>query len=224
MRFSSIHLALRGCVCAAVLSCVACVPSLNPLDPPASDRDPLGTALFLIISEQDIIDETLACDIELDGNTRITAVTATSGSNWSYCDLGTLATVDEFNAAWDLRFQRFRISTNSGTTDSGDGGSCNTGSTDFDSVTSSTACTIQADVSLSVSIGGAGGTDTVDFEGADALKEWYDYNSSTHVLTAKDDVYLIRSSDGGSIYKIQMTDYYSESGTSGYPTFRWESL
>ena len=75
-----------------------------------------------------------------------------------------------------------------------------------------------------MSIGGAGGTDTVDFEGADALKEWYDYNSSTHVLTAKDDVYLIRSSDGGSIYKIQMTDYYSESGTSGYPTFRWESL
>lgn len=206
---------------------LACVDALDPTYRPESNRDVDGMALFLLIKDLPP-DSSLACDTESVGNTRTTVVKATSGTTYTYCDLGSLSTVDEFNASWDLRFQRFRISSNSGTvvTDgtTGTGGTCNTGSTDFASVTSTTACSIQADKEVSSSVGGSGGTDEVTYDGSEALKDWYNYNGSNHVLSAKDDVYLIRSSDGTSFYKLQMLDYYDEAGTSGYPTFRWESL
>ena len=52
---------------------------------------------------------------------------------------------------------------------------------------------------------------------------WYDYNVMTHVLTPKNQVYVVRAT-GGAYYKLQMTGYYDMAGSSGYPTFRWATV
>ncbi len=180
--------------------------------------------LFWLIAGKETVDSRLACDHELDGNTRTTSVQATSGSKYTYCDLGTLSTVDEFNSTWDIRFQRFRVSTNSGTAGKGSGGSCASGSNDFKGVTTRNVCAIVVDSLVTSSIGSGSGTEDVTWDGSPAMKDWYDYNPANHVLTAKSKVYILRSSDGASFYKLQYTDYYDESGTSGFPTFKWEIL
>jgi len=208
-----------------LLTCLllGCVNSLNPWGKRQySGEDGAAILLMLGIGVPEDLSSN-GCSTDLSGNTRTTAVKAVSGTNWTYCDLGSLSTVTASSSAWDLRFQRFRISTNSGTAGSGSGGSCDTGSDDFAGV-KSVNCTIVSDQKLTAEAGGASGSSSVEFDGSPALLNWYNYNSETHVLTAKDRVYIIRSNEGTSHYKLQMTDYYDRAGTSGYPTFRWELL
>lgn len=205
------------------LGFASCVNSLNPWGK-RQDPGEDGAAMLLMLGIRVPDDlNSNGCNTELSGNTRRTVVKAVSGVNWTYCDLGSLSTVNAASTVWDLRFQRFRISTNSGTAWSGSGGSCDTGSDDFAGVKSVT-CTIAIDQRVSAESGGASGSSAVEWDGAAALVQWYDYNSDTHVLTAKDRVYIIRANDGTAHYKLQMTDYYDQAGTSGYPTFRWELL
>jgi hypothetical protein len=55
--------------------------------------------------------------------------------------------------------------------------------------------------------------------------EWYSYDSSTHLLSTKNHVYLIDTETG--LYKMQILNYYRElEGTpvSGFITFRWRPL
>lgn len=68
---------------------------------------------------------------------------------------------------------------------------------------------------------GAGFADVND-SASPVLFNWYTYNNT--ILTAKNNVYVIRDSNGTSFFKLQMLDYYSSSGTSGYPKFRWAKL
>jgi len=68
---------------------------------------------------------------------------------------------------------------------------------------------------------GAGFADVND-SASPVLFNWYTYNNT--ILTAKNNVYVIRDSKGTSFFKLQMLDYYSSSGTSGYPKFRWAKL
>ena len=54
---------------------------------------------------------------------------------------------------------------------------------------------------------------------------WYDYNSSTHILTSKNLVYLIKS--GGKLFKMQIFSYYAN--VAGVPVsadyiFYWKQL
>ncbi len=58
-----------------------------------------------------------------------------------------------------------------------------------------------------------------------ALTEWYNYNGTTHQLTSKAHVYLIRT--GGKVYKLRIESYYANVGgvpTSGHYTFIWNEL
>ena len=56
-----------------------------------------------------------------------------------------------------------------------------------------------------------------------ALGDWYDYDESTHVLTAHPRVYVLRNG-AGDTWKLQFVDYYDDSGNSGHPAFRWAAL
>ena len=49
------------------------------------------------------------------------------------------------------------------------------------------------------------------------LGEWYNYDFATHVLTPKDVVYFIQTTDG--VFKFRVVDYYNESGESGFLSF-----
>lgn len=55
------------------------------------------------------------------------------------------------------------------------------------------------------------------------MSAWYDYDSSTHQLSAKEQTYLLQSGDGG-VYKLEFTSYYDADGVSGHPTFRWAEV
>ena len=52
---------------------------------------------------------------------------------------------------------------------------------------------------------------------------WYDYDVTTHVLTPREVVYVVRGGNG-RYYKLEMLDYYHSAGTAGYPAFRWAAL
>ena len=55
------------------------------------------------------------------------------------------------------------------------------------------------------------------------LGEWFDYNPSTHILTPKDQFYVIQNRNGNH-FKFQIENYYSSAGTSAMITVSWELL
>ena len=57
-------------------------------------------------------------------------------------------------------------------------------------------------------------TDTAD---SSVFEDWYIYDSVNHVLTARDQVYLIRN-PAGEAWKVQVLDYYDDFGNTGFPS------
>ncbi|NDV92683.1 hypothetical protein GTH32_16030 [Alteromonas sp. 345S023] len=51
---------------------------------------------------------------------------------------------------------------------------------------------------------------------------WYYYDSSSHLLYSQFGVYLIKAGD--TVFKMQITSYYDEAGTSGNYSFRSDAL
>ncbi len=56
-----------------------------------------------------------------------------------------------------------------------------------------------------------------------APEPWYDYDQETHILTPKDQVYIVQSVSG-DYFKLQILDYYDDAGTSGYLKFKWATI
>lgn len=140
--------------------------------------------------------------------------------------------VQSNDTIWDIGFERFKISTNSGTTSIGLGGSCYTGKTDFSSVTnSSTNCptssfqvdtaNVQVNVGNNIS-GSQAATFGLPYVGSPVMRDWYDYKIGD--LTPSNKVYIVRSSDSFNYYKVQIRSYYNTAGTSGYITFWWKQI
>ncbi|TGL85249.1 heme-binding protein HmuY [Leptospira congkakensis] len=161
-----------------------------------------------------------------------TTINATSTTTWVHVNLKANATIVSESGLWDLRFKRYNIGTNSGTSGPRNGGACNTGSTNFSAEYSGSECTKVVDVQLSSSGGGpiSGSTESINPVIAAPLDltpmptgygTWYSYSNT--ILTAKPDVYIITGEDD-SKYVLQMLDYYSSAGTSGHPKFRWRRL
>ena len=120
--------------------------------------------------------------------------------------------------AWDIALRRFNIKLNGGASGSGDAAVALLPGAVFDDVAE-----VPADAAFL--------TDQPDAN-ADGLDEyvmsigdtrWYAYDVTTHVLTPKALVYIVRGADG-SHYKLEMLDYYDAAGTAGYPAFRWAPL
>ncbi|PJZ43848.1 HmuY family protein [Leptospira brenneri] len=161
-----------------------------------------------------------------------TTINATSTTTWVHVNLKANAAIVGGADRWDLRFKRYNIATNSGTSGSGSGGACDTGSTNYFAEYSGSECTKVVDVQLSSSGGGpiSGSTESINPVIAAPLDltpmpagygTWYSYSNT--ILTAKPNVYIITGEDGAK-YVLQMLDYYSSAGTSGNPRFRWRKL
>ncbi|MEI1280468.1 HmuY family protein [Leptospira venezuelensis] len=152
-----------------------------------------------------------------------TMVNATASGCWVYINLKAGGVETTQSGAWDLKFKRFVIGTNSGTSGSGSAGACFNDGTDISNVTNNSFCTpIEIDEHMS-QVGG-GGFGTASEDANPALWEWYNYNGTTHELTSKNRGYLIRGSNGTSYFGLEVTDYYDGAGTSGFPTFKWKVL
>ncbi|MCW7492510.1 HmuY family protein [Leptospira sp. 2 VSF19] len=199
----------------------------------------IGSFLFLIINcipEKSSDDGSSAAMLLLvteavsasDGTT----INASSTTNWVYVNLKANASIVGSGDAWDMRFKRYNIGTNSGTSGSGNGGACSTGSTDYLATYTGSECTKVVDVQLSSSGGGpiSGSTESInpvisaplDLDPMPAgYGTWYSYSNT--ILTAKPNVYII-TGENGAKYVLQMLDYYNAAGTSGYPKFRWRKL
>lgn len=174
-----------------------------------------------------------ACVAASSGGVTTLTVRATSSIAWTRCDLADGSLVTDTSTRWDLSFQRFKIATAGGTSAAASGGACKANQTNFDAVNQvSTLGGVAApncplfslDQILSAESGGAGGSSTSSYSGSIAFQEWYNYNIFGHTLTAKSDVYVVRSSDSSRYYKVQMLDYYSAAGTSGYPKLRYKEI
>ncbi|TGL33412.1 HmuY family protein [Leptospira perdikensis] len=164
--------------------------------------------------------------------TYTTTVNATSSCNWVYVSLKSNGVKVESTSQWDIALKRFNIQTNSGTSGSGSGGACKSGSTNFASAFTGAECTAVVDVRLSSAGGGpvTSSSESINPVMAAPLDltpmpagygAWYTYSNT--ILTAKTDVFIITGSDGAK-YAIQMLDYYSAAGTSGNPKFQWKKL
>ena len=158
------------------------------------------------------------------GNVNTSEVNARDYYNKTHCSLskGGISTKKTDN--WELSFSRFKIATNSGVSGNGKSGACDTNSTNFSSVTKTSCINFTQDTNISYSSNTGSGLKTNTEPGNSILKDWYSYNSNNHILTTKNKVYLIKSSDGKDIFKIQILDYYDKAGTSGHIKFKWEKL
>jgi hypothetical protein len=143
-------------------------------------------------------------------------------------DFGTRAQTND--TIWDIGFERFKISTNSGATNSlGQSGACDTSSKTFASVVNASTCTtfladapnVQVNVGNNIS-GSQAATFGLPYTGSPVMRDWYDYKIGE--LTPTNKVYIVRSSDSFNYYKIQIRGYYNSAGTSGYITFWWKQI
>lgn len=122
-------------------------------------------------------------------------------------DLNTGATTTDA-AAWDLHVEGFTIRVNGGISGSGKGGAA-------------TTATAFADLSSALTNASAYRIDT--YAGVFGSNRYYRYNIlGDHRISPTFDVYFVRRGD--VTYKLQVTGYYSETGTARHITFRWARL
>lgn len=145
--------------------------------------------------------------------TYTTIVDSTSATEWIYGDFETGAEI-EATGPWDLRFQRFHISTNGGISGTGGVEVAPVPGLAFAQVTSAPA---SGWISDAVDGDDANMDPDYAFEQGDG---WYDYNPMTHVLTPKSLVWVVKT-NGGSTIKLEITKYYDDAGTAGWFAFHW---
>ena len=55
------------------------------------------------------------------------------------------------------------------------------------------------------------------------FNEWYDYDVSTHILTPKNQFYVVQNRND-RFFKLQIENYYSSAGTSAMITLVWSEI
>jgi|GEM_PF-537056 len=140
-------------------------------------------------------------------------IDATDGAKWILFDLDAGQVVDG-SAGWDLAFQRQKIAVN---------GDVGVEVAWIDDV-------VLEEIESAPEDGYARDAKPITDE---TLQEtdlafhqdggWYEYNPSTHRLTPRKRIYVVRSSEGKT-FALQMIDYYDAASTSGYPTFRYKEI
>ncbi len=149
-------------------------------------------------------------------------VDAKDEEQWVYMNLAEGKVVPEEEAgdatAWDLALRRFNIKLNGGASGSGDAVVALLPGAAFDDVTE-----VPVDATFLTDQTDANGDGVDEYVMSIGDTRWYAYEATTHVLTPKELVYVVRGADS-SFYKLEMLDYYDAAGTAGYPTFRWAPL
>ena len=162
-------------------------------------------------------------------------VDATDADLWVYMDLATGAQVEPGadptdSMTWDIAFRRSNVKVNGGY--SGRGGvevtAIATG--DLTSVIAAPVTTYETDA-----LQEGADPDQPDFIQDDntdfvfgrrqpvSATGWFNYDFTTHVLSAAEVVYAVRARDG-QYYKVRFLDYYDQAGTAGYPTIRYARI
>jgi hypothetical protein len=161
-------------------------------------------------------------------------VNASSTTQWAYFSFAKGDTVEvnrpDTSIAWDLAFNQSNIRTNSGLSGKGTGGAYNSGKVGTNGfpqlkLVSNTA-TFTKDDSIFVYDERGNQVKIIGnniFNGI--TNNWYDYNSTSHVLTSKNQVYIIRTATN-KYAKFLISSFYNPKNPSittglGYYTFTY---
>lgn len=133
-------------------------------------------------------------------------INASSDKEWAYFDFSRGRQVkifDKTSLEWDLAFRRGKIVTNGGATNRiGKAGILPMGEVDFDLVAEVPIKQYVQDISTR--------TETEN----PALLKWYRYNYFTHKLTAKKEIYSVRTADN-KYAKVQFMGFYCSNDQAG---------
>lgn len=140
-------------------------------------------------------------------------IDATSYTEWVALDLDLPELTEESGETWDLAFLRFEIKSNGGI--SGDGGveAVPVPGADFDSLTEAPIDGWRTDAP------DANEDDIPEY----ALIDWYVYDYDTHLLSAVDQVWVIRTTEG-VLFKLAFDSYYDSNGTPARISLRFAPL
>jgi hypothetical protein len=191
------------------LALAACDSSIKPEeeDPSIEEDDGGGRA----------IDDDGASGTAEPGEPVEETIDASSETDWTFFDLETAQTVTEDSGVWELGLRRYTIKVNGGV--SGQGGvMVAVVEKQFSDVKADTA----ADFMTDVEDGEDQGADP-DYVFTNADTTWFDYDPASHKLTPRGQVYVVKSVEG-NVFKVEITSYYNEAGSSGYPKLRLELL
>lgn len=142
-----------------------------------------------------------------DGTT-LSVIDATHKDSYVYVDLDTASVVTVADA-WDLSFQRFKISANGGSSGLGVVQVAVVKDGDFAALTAPPADGYQQDDKDTVFNGVEGG--------------WYTYDLGIHKLVTRDDLFYVVQTDA-AFFKLRMKSYYDEAGTAARMQFVWAKL
>jgi phage baseplate assembly protein gpV len=159
------------------------------------------------------VDSLIATTLSDDGSA-LAEVDASNAEIWVFFDIDTGLQVTEMDG-WDLAFQRSNIKVNGGVSGDGDVSVTTLPGVAFASVTQAPASGY--------------GTDEANPDDANnpnliflADGGWYEYDIATHTLSVRDQVYVVKSTDG-AWFKLRMEDYYRDAD-GGYPSFSWAEV
>lgn len=150
-------------------------------------------------------------DLLPDGDGWVATIDATDAGGWVGLDLDAPAEVSTADPDWDLRFQRFHMSGNGGTT--GEGG---VHALFVPGASLASIDDVPDGPWLADAPDGPDDDDDPDY----ALSTWYAYNETTHVLTPVPGVWFVRSTEG-QVFGLSIDTYYDAVGSSAYPRIRW---
>jgi len=197
------------------------------INEPISQQDQFVNNLLvstLRAADPNSLDKVVSSRSDPDGS-NLTQINATNDNFYIYFSLTTNRQIPQSQAGtqgWDVAFNRYKLATNSGATNSGGrGGAClsNQSQINISIPRANQGCPdasfVQDSVATTQGIGGA----SASFVGNSLLSDWFSYRIGE--LTPKAQTYILRSGDGTAFFSFRMENYYNSSGTSGYPTFRW---
>lgn len=156
-------------------------------------------------------------------------VSGSADNPYVYVDLaaGTRVEIDDVAAltsdAWDIALKRSSLRVNSGDSGTGERELAAVQGATLDAVTAAPASGFATDdfatddCELQTIPGG---------EPLSAFGEWYDYDPATHVVTPKEEVYVVRRKDGAS-FAIRFATYYGDTAMPMRGAFyqvEWKSL
>lgn len=143
---------------------------------------------------------------------RYVSINASSEKNWAYFDFsrgGEVKIHDPTSLEWDLAFRRGKVLTNGGATNKfGVGGAYDLGAIEFGALDQVPEENYTEDSSTR--------TETEN----ETLNKWYKYNYLTHKLTAKKNVYAIRTAKG-KYAKVQFLSFYCGNKETGCINMRY---
>ena len=143
-------------------------------------------------------------DVSLPPSTFV--IDASNREEWVYFDLDfSFDPLSEDIEGWDLAFQRFKVKSNGGISGDGDVEVAILKDVIYEDIQNAPEAMYLVDQDDSDDDG-----DTPDYV-FNQGDQWYEYDLSTHTLSPRENVYIIRSTDG-LYFKLRFLDYYNEVG------------